>query len=496
MNEREVTMRMKQLAISLLCVAAVAVAYTAFAEKIDPVTHDVIPEPDDLLYNKAPDPLPWIPPVMIDETYWIGKMGNPDDVILTLDQIAKMNKDFRTFISQPDPFAALPQERKPFLVHWWPGHSLSNPELYRFDRSAVADTVRVRIGAEIEYLKKQDYGNCLAITYNAKEKEAFQNEMALDAVPRQIQVRHAITVRPARLRNIPSFPPQQPGLTQSKKTRWDLWNIGVIKIGRPVQVLHVSRSGEYLFVLSDAGYGWVSAADVAFASKEEIDDFINAPDFVVSTADRVLFFSDTSCKIASGWFGLGSRLPLKFKGTPHMVVVPVRKMNGSFATETVWIKADDNVSVGFLPYTKRNIVHTAFKLLGTPYDWSGGWFGRQHETIYIDLFSCFGFELPNHGTLFTYYNNNNTTVLKPAMGKDKYYQAINTNPPFVTLQSCGGHCQLYFGNNNGTPIVFDQHGYGYPDDNNVWWEVRRCNIGDVRLPRYFLTKEITFLELR
>jgi hypothetical protein len=82
------------------------------------------------------------------------------------------------------------------------------------------------------------------------------------------------------------------------------------------------------------------------------------------------------------------------------------------------------------------------------------------------------------------------------MGKDRYYAEINKNAPFITLQSCGGHCQLFLGEYEGRPIVFDQHGYGYPDDSDVWWEVRRCNIGDLRLPRYFLTKDVTFLELR
>ncbi|MBT4484467.1 MAG: hypothetical protein HOC71_12415, partial [Candidatus Latescibacteria bacterium] len=68
--------------------------------------------------------------------------------------------------------------------------------------------------------------------------------------------------------------------------------------------------------------------------------------------------------------------------------------------------------------------------------------------------------------------------------------------PFITLQSCGGHAQLLLGDYNGTPIVFDQHGYGYEDENGTNVEVRRCTVGDIRLPSYFLTRPVTFLELK
>jgi hypothetical protein len=46
------------------------------------------------------------------------------------------------------------------------------------------------------------------------------------------------------------------------------------------------------------------------------------------------------------------------------------------------------------------------------------------------------------------------------------------------------------------PIVFDQHGYGYKDENGQELEIRRCCIGDMRQPAYFLTRNVTFLELK
>ena len=65
------------------------------SEKIDPVTHDVLPEPDDVLYNRAPDPLPWIPAELLDPGFWIARMKNPDEIILSPDAISRMNEAYR-----------------------------------------------------------------------------------------------------------------------------------------------------------------------------------------------------------------------------------------------------------------------------------------------------------------------------------------------------------------------------------------------------------------
>jgi hypothetical protein len=209
----------------------------------------------------------------------------------------------------------------------------------------------------------------------------------------------------------------------------------------------------------------------------------------------VQFYSDESCTVSSGWFGMGDCLPLAEKSNPRLVKIPVRKANGAFVAETAWLAKSAEIHVGWLPYTRRNIVLTAFKLLDNSYDWTGAFFGRQHETTYRDIFSVFGFRLPWHGGLFTFYGKN-TEVMKPGIGSESQYKMILTHEPFVTVQSCGGHAQLLLGDLNGMPIVLDQHGYGYKDEKGNELEVRRCNIGDVRSPSYFLTRNVTFLELK
>ena len=169
--------------------------------------------------------------------------------------------------------------------------------------------------------------------------------------------------------------------------------------------------------------------------------------------------------------------------------------DGRLIIETVWLAEDADVHVGWPPYTRRNIVITALKLLDNSYDFTGGWFGRNHETTYRDIFACFGFELPFHGALFTNYGRTEKVAL-PEMGKEKQYRMILESEPFVTLQSCAHHAQLFLGEYNGEPIVLDQQGYSYEDEEGNELQIRRCIVSTVPMVSYFLKRPITFLELK
>ena len=483
--------------IGALAVIAAALGTLSEAQTLQKVEEKVLAAD---LYNRAPDVLPGILPEMRTPEYWIGRMERPDEVILTPEQIRAMNEAYQAKIHSPEPFTGAVKERIPDLGpynpgHWWPGFVVAYTDPATVTPRAAADTVRARVAQEIAYLKKRIFGSSLAVPYNEREIGRFIGDMALDRVPDEVTIRYAITVRPSRVRIAPTFPPQEVGLSQNGKTRWDMFNVCVLKIAQPVTVLHQSQTGEYVFVYSSEGCGWVRADDVAFGTPEAIARFSDPPRFAVATADRVMFYSDPSCTYASGWFGMGSRLPLADSNMPRAIKIPVRMTNGRLITETAWLAGDSDVSEGWLPYTRRAVVTTAFKLLDTPYDWTGGWYGRNHVSQYRDIFACFGFQLPYEGELLTYYGHSEKVAL-PAMGKKGQFRVMLEHEPFITIQSCGHHAQLLLGEYNGEPIVLDQHGYGYTDADGNELEIRRCNVGKVTNVTYFLKRPVTFLELK
>ena len=66
----------KIIGVILLCLLSISIV--SFAE----------------LYKRAPDALPGTLPEMRNPSYWIEKMENPDEVILTAEDIQSMNEEY------------------------------------------------------------------------------------------------------------------------------------------------------------------------------------------------------------------------------------------------------------------------------------------------------------------------------------------------------------------------------------------------------------------
>jgi hypothetical protein len=454
-------------------------------------------------YKRAPEILPGTNPQWRNPSFWISQMKNPDEVILSVEAIQQINDNYRKKIRMPEPFKGLIKERTPDLYHWWPGFVLFAPDFKNMSSRSVADTIRERIKIQIEYLRSSPYGNNNAIEYSEADIDAFEHEMALDRVRNDIQVRSGIAVKTIQIRNIPSFSPMEIGLADIGERRYDMFNVCLLKIGKPVTILHPSRSGEYILVSSDDAYGWARSEDIAFGNEDAIEQFTNPDRFVVCTGDRVMVYSDETCTYASGWFGMGDRLPRANSNNPRHVKIPVRMANGQLIYETAWLAEDADVHEGWLPYTRRNIVETAFKLMDNSYDFNGGHFGRNHETTYRDIFACFGFELPFHGALFTHFNRNkhneDVAFPDPENKSREQFKVILSHEPFVSLHCAGGHAQLLLGERNGVPVVLDHHGYEYKTEDGTVYKVRRTCVGEMTNPGitgYMLRRPLTSLELR
>ena len=68
------------------------------------------------LYKRAPDVLPGTLPEMRTTKYWINEMEKPDEVILSIGDIERMNEAYQEQIRHTDPFADVPEVRKPRLT--------------------------------------------------------------------------------------------------------------------------------------------------------------------------------------------------------------------------------------------------------------------------------------------------------------------------------------------------------------------------------------------
>jgi hypothetical protein len=451
------------------------------------------------LYQRAPDTVPGTLPEMRTPAFWIDRMDNPDEVIMPLAEIAERNETYRAKMSRPDPFSGVHEGRVPldWQLNRWPGRFIIRPDIDNMGGQALAALVREQIGACTDYITAESYGNYLGVPYAEHQIAAISHETALDAVARTVTSEFGITVRETVLRIIPAPFPAVVGIKNIDTTNYsvDLWTSALLHTGQPVEILHRSRTGSHLFVMTRNNFGWIAAEDAALCERREMETHADPDAFLVCTGNRVPYYAEKECRIVSGWFRMGDRIPVSDTGDTRRVIVPIRTSDASYAPATGWLKPDADIHAGYVPYTRKNIVTLAFKLLDDPYDWTGAAIGRNHETTYRDIFTCFGFELPHNGGLFTFFGDIDVAAT-PGIGEDATYALVNEREPFVSFAISRGHAMLILGEHNGTPVAFDQNGYSYTDEDGAVWQVKRCSIITPGIVSYFLTYPVTFLEIR
>jgi hypothetical protein len=445
-------------------------------------------------FLRAPDVLPGTLPEMRDVAYWVGRMKDPDGVVLSLPKIEQMNHAYAERVKHPAQVDSLARSLILAKIDAYPGLYFTRPSFGT--AAALGAAVRDMIAAEVKYLRHTEFGNLLGIQYSPGELDRLEAEMGAGTVGDVAAGVTGMAVEAVCLRIVPQISPEYVGQPDKNRTRWDVWNLDILPIGSPVEILHVSGSGNFLLVLSDNGYGWVPADKIALASKSEIGRFADAVDFVVCTGDKVPFFSGADSRFASGSFRMGDRLPLVQKDNHRLVRVPVRQADGSLSIQQAWLAGDADVHDGYLSYTRRNVVTQSFKLLDNIYDWTGAWMGRNHATALRDIFACFGFRLPACGELLSIYTEH-PQWMPAKMDKAQQVRMVLANDPFTTLQICSsGHSNLLLGDYQGVPILYDTHGYNYTDSTGHTYDIRRVSVETIALPDYFLKQDVTFIQLK
>ena len=454
------------------------------------------------LYPRAPDVIPGTLKEMRTVEFWLARMERPDEVIRNLAEIREMNEAYQQKMGDIPRFVSGLDEdlAEQFITQFVrsPGLEAVMPKIGAQAPSEISATVKDLVRRQIQHVEGRQYGNRLAVEYSSAQIEDLVGEFAESALPAEIKPASGIVVQNSLLKIVPTIHPEHTGLSQAGKSRWDLWNLDVVKIGSPIRILHKSKSGGHLLVLSERGYGWIESKDVALTTAAKAKSFSEAQNFIVVIGDRVPFYASHEATYVSGWLRMGDRLPLveTDDNGQRQVMVPVRKTNGEFVTEVAWLAPDADVHSGYLPYTRKNVVTQSFKLLDNVYDWTGGWFGRNHATSLRDIFSTFGFELPANGVFIAQFNGG-IKLLPKEQSKEDRYKTIFTSEPFLTfITSASGHSELYLGNHHGQVITFDTHGYGYENESGEILEIRRWGVSTLELPAYMLKQDILLTQMR
>ena len=247
---------------------------------------------------------------------------------------------------------------------------------------------------------------------------------------------------------------------------FDYIQLSGIRVNEPVIIAGTSADGQYCKVYTSNCEGWVRSADIAVCRNRQ--EWLSAWDIpasrvlVVTESRFTTEYSNTDPEISGRELTLGTILEEADAGSfgdritnrsayhNYVAYLPVRHSDGSYAKKKVLISQHHGISEGYLPLTRRNILHTAFSMLGDAYGW-GGMLAAEDCSGYIrDIYRCFGLELPRNTTW---------QAAAPAARADvtgwtdqEKAALLNALPAGSTL-FFRGHTMMYLGQWNGKYYV-------------------------------------------
>lgn len=402
---------------------------------------------------------------MLEPFFWIGRIDKPDRVLMNIDEIRVLNrKNASRVIPADHPY----RQNIDRIEKDGPLFNVVDP----LNASIDAAAVRQRLETNNDSLVKGRFFDRWELALTDEKKSAIIDAANLGSLPRNIEAEYGIIVRHTSARLYPTEDP-----AYRMRNYLDDNNVTSLDIGMPVAVIHASKTGDYYFVLSPIAWGWVKAHDVAFASSSKIRKYCEADDIVLSVCHRTPFYADRTMDRFMGYLYMGERLRLdkKMDGM-YRVIVPVREEDGALEFEKGWIAVSPDVSDGYLPYTQRNAITTAFRLLGRQYGWHDSWDERDCGGIMRVIFNCFGFTLPRYWSFeqlcsdeAEYVGDIDDDAVKSAR--------LTTFPEGVTFTGTTGHIGLYLGTVDGTPYCLHQCGWNYTDE-GVEYKMARTVVSD------------------
>jgi hypothetical protein len=430
----------------------------------------------------APDALPGVEPEMLTPGYWIALQDDADEVIMTPGEIERFNERVRTKnVEFKDRFG----KKDPMLSNFDFKLSiglLMNPVLpLELADTVSGDSLRDILKSDIEYLFSRDFYDGRNAIYSDRMKKEIYEKINIAGVPDTITRRFGIIVNRANMR---LYPTSTPGFSE---TRWamDYFQTSALYTIKPVAILYESVDGDFYYVESPTARGWVAAKEVALAEREEIRKLVEDDNLLMATANKVPIYGDPSFKNFVRYFYFSSTTPLiNYVSNGYVVKLPYRKPDGSLDIAIGYVKPDADVNIGYLPYTKRNVLTQIFKLLNQPYGWAG-----QHNNRYCSgtqrvLLNCFGIVVgswPN----FILAASDNLVYIDPALSTEEKIAQVSEIEPVITMAGTGGHVVLYLGKaRNGKLYYIHNAGWGYKDDNGEQLTVNRVAVNEATFPWY------------
>ncbi len=376
-------------------------------------------------YLAAPTVLPHVTAEMNTPGFWIGRLAEPDRVVLSEGEIRQLNSDIRTRLRLTKDIAQFPQE---------------------FD----GQELRAIVHRELDGFRNMTLYCADGRQVGESFYASIEDKMSLGSIGSAVEVRFGFVVCNADQRLLPTAK----GLyAEAGDVDFDQVQNSALDIGTPVAILHASADGQWHYVMGPSSDGWIETEKLALCSQEQLRGIMGRP-FVTVVRAKGNVYLDAKLTQYYGFVRMGSKLFLSDDNAHGVVavVLPTRREDGTLQARTGYLKRREIVA-GHLSYTPRHIIEQAFEMLDTPYGW-GGANGQQDCSQFVqEVFATVGISLPRNSSDQAQVGRM-TGHFEPEDPDDKKLKAVVTQAlPGVSLLHTKGHVMLYIGQVAGRPYA-------------------------------------------
>ena len=410
--------------------------------------------------------VPNVTPEMQSAGFWINKLADSDGVIMSQREIEAFNRDI---------VSALPG-----LVY----------DLTDYPSSISGDKLAELVNKRPFPADEERYSNG-SLVY-AAYYDYLLSQMNLEGIGANNEVAYAVTVRRT---NIRTFPTSDESLEAPYDVEFDMFQETAVGPAEPVLILHRSLDGDWCFVQVYNYNGWMAAADLAVAAdKDSWLEYVKPDKYLVVTGNRIkLNYDPADQGVEQVGFTMGTRIPLAVRNVDdvvaaagvYLVKLPTRGDYGELVLKMFTVPAGSDVAVGYMPYTRANIIRQAFKILGERYGWGGMFDARDCSAFVMDVYRSFGLMLPRNGD--EQEQSAGRTVSFASLGTGQRYELLDSLLPGASLHT-PTHEMLYLGEHEGLHyVIHDITSYGDPDRENADGSLARVELNRVTVTDLSLT---------
>ena len=392
--------------------------------------------------------LPNVSHEMEKPEFWIKKIQNPGRLLLTPEEIQKMNEENLKG-------EGLYLCRVKDLKEEWTKEEILT--LLNEDWEGFGRTEEVRYGR---------YGSPL--------EDSFWNELKKNLNQESLKERNRVLFGLIVKRtDIRVFPTEELSMNSPTNYDFDRFQHSSISPGSLIGIYHFSKDRLWAYVQTGFIRGWVRTTALAIAKeKNEVVDYEEAKERLLITGSFVKVFGDPSLHQIIFLAQMGNTFPIlslpctspapswyrgnTVQGQPsntgitppcYIIQIPFREVDGKLTFRKGYISKDEDIHQGFLPYTQENLVRQAFKMLHQPYGWGEMFGARDCSRFIMDIFATFGMLMPRNSKLQARVGISLGQV--EGMTIKEKQRVLDQAIPLATTLRLPGHIMLYLGKDKG-----------------------------------------------